>query len=187
MPKISKELIKKIAIGVLTSVVIAFLYSYRYQIYYTVLRILTPKSSNPENNEIIRGLHPIFAYKAGKIVKDIERNGGTIVLTSGYRSPQKQEYLYNTGQTTAPALSSYHNFGFAFDCNINGLKMASSKDKWKPFADYIKDKYNVRWGGDFSSFYDPVHFDYGTKYPISELRNLYNEEKLVNKTFVKTF
>ena len=63
--------------------------------------------------------------------------------------------------------------------------MATSKNKW---LDTIQgfENFGLRWGGNFSGFYNPVHFDIKDKFPDLEyLRMLYNNNDLVNKKFVK--
>ena len=65
--------------------------------------------------------------------------------------------------------------------------MASSKTSWQKVANLGKAKYGLRWGGDFSGGWDKVHFDYGNKYSIQQLKALYEMNELVNKKYVKTF
>ena len=65
------------------------------------------------------------------------------------------------------------------------LKMATDKNKWLDTIKGFKN-FQLRWGGDFTNFYDPVHFDFKNKFESLEyLRMLYNNNELVNKKFVK--
>ncbi len=183
--KLGKAFIQRLILAIVTSIIIALAVAYRFHIYYGLLRLFTPRTNNPDNNEIIKGLHPIFAYKIARFVKKLEKEGNTVILTSGYRSFLHQQSLYQSGQTPAPPGGSYHNYGFAVDMNVDGLKKASSKSKWQPFGNIGKNDFGLRWGGDFSN-YDPIHFDDGNIFNISLLKKAY-EEKLVNNKFVKVF
>ena len=184
--KNKKELIKRILLAIFVSFVATIIYSYRYAIYYKYLRLRTPKTNDPANNEIIAGLHPVFAYRIAKLVKSREDQGHSIILTSGFRSWDQQEQLYNSGQTTAPAGSSLHNYGMAADLNEDGvLKMATPASTWRASGIVEEaEKLGLRWGGNFGN-YDPVHFDFMEKYDINLLRGLYQNGQLVQNKYVK--
>lgn len=182
---LSKEKRGRIVTAVIVTIVVTVLIYYRYHFYYFLLRLFTPRSKNDSNNAIIRDLHPLFAFRVGRFVKQLERSGKTVKLTSGYRSPSKQEQLYNSGQTPAQPLSSYHNYGLAVDMNVDGLKMASSYNDWLPVANIAKDQYNFRWGGDFANNWDKVHFDDGNRFNIEQLKNLYLNKQIVNGKYPK--
>jgi peptidoglycan L-alanyl-D-glutamate endopeptidase CwlK len=185
----NKKLIKRIIIGVLTSVIIALILMYRYHLKYFYLKLITPKV-NIENEEKYKDLHPVFKYHFYKFLKTLEKQGVKIIATSGYRSIEKQNELYNAGITNTKGGYSTHNFGIGADLNLItpegvNLKMATSKNKW---LDTIQgfESFGLRWGGNFSGFYDPVHFDIKDKFPDLEyLRMLYSNNDLVNKKFVK--
>jgi peptidoglycan L-alanyl-D-glutamate endopeptidase CwlK len=182
----NKELIKRVLIGIFISVIATAIYACRHIIYYWWLRIITPKTKDEANNQIIKELHPVFAYKIAKLVKTRENAGHNIILTSGFRSWEQQEELYNSGETTAPPGSSLHNYGMAVDLNEDGiLKMATSASTWRN-SGIVSDAENMgmRWGGDFNN-YDPVHFDYMKKYDINLLKGLYQNGHLVQKKYVK--
>jgi len=179
-----KKVVHSLIIAVFSSVLLAVIVLYRFDIYYFFLRLITPRSQSSENNTLIKGLHPVFGYKIAKMVKELERDGGNVKLTSGYRSPEKQAQLVASGNTNTQPLNSYHNYGFALDMNIDGVKMASSKASWLNLIGGIYEKYGLRWGGNFSD-YDPVHFDFGNKYKISEIKEMYNNGELVSSKFIK--
>ena len=103
-------------------------------------------------------IHPKYRIVFEKFVERSEKAGYDIIFTSVYRDAQKQKEVsaYST---------SYHNLGMAVDINAldadgNRIVMASSKAKWKPIVDIAKDL-GLRWGGDFTGYYDSVHFDVG--------------------------
>lgn len=149
------------------------------------------KTKDDLTNKRILTLHPkiqdqVFDIfnKANKLRPDVYYR-----LTSGYRSPQEQQELYNKGRTTggrivtnAKAFQSYHNYGLAFDVvPIRGGK--AIWDEINLFDDFAKiaKKRGFDWGGDWQSFKDYPHFQrpfgkstshyfnvvkmYGTRYP----------------------
>jgi len=182
----NKKIIKRIILGVFTSLTIALILMYRYHIYYYFLKLKTPKVEI-QNEEKFEYLHPIFKYHFYKFLKTLEKRNYKIIATSGYRSFEKQNELYNSGLTTAMAGFSLHNYGLGADINLitpqgNNLVMASSKNNWLvAVADY--ENYGLRWGGNFN---DNVHFDYKNKYPdIDYLKMLYDNNELVNKKYIK--
>jgi len=152
----------KIFIVVLILIVI---FIFRYEIYYLYLGFITPKSINPKNEEKLKELHPILRYKVSKIIKAAENKGCEVILNSGYRPPEYQNYLYQTNQT--PTEVSKHSYRAAIDMNICGLMKADSSKAWKEWGDLAK-SLGLRWGGDFQSYHDPVHFELTTT--IDELK-----------------
>ena len=74
----------------------------------------------------------------------------------------------SVGPKPAAAGTSYHNVGMAIDFNpyINNAVLLSSSPKQK-FIDSglveIGESLGLRWGGHFTTNYDPIHFDFGNK------------------------
>jgi len=67
-------------------------------------------------------LHPIFREKAGALLDRLAAEGVPFRLFEGYRSPQRQQYLYAQGRTRpgpivtkARPWTSYHQYGLAGD------------------------------------------------------------------------
>ena len=67
-------------------------------------------------------LHPIFRRKARELLHQLAAEGIPFRLFEGFRSPQRQQYLYAQGRTRpgpvitkAPPWSSYHQYGLAGD------------------------------------------------------------------------
>ena len=184
----NKKLIKRIILGVFTSLIIALILMYRYHLKYFYLSLITPKVTI-ENEEKYKDLHPVFKYHFYKFLKTLERKGVRIIATSGFRSWDKQNELYQSGATNTKAGYSTHNFGMGADLNLitpegKQLKMSSTINEWLPTIENYE-KYNLRWGGYFIPK-DTVHFDFKNKFQSLEyLRMLYNNNELVNKKFVK--
>jgi len=185
--KLDSKLLKRIAVSVFVAIVVLVIMSYKYHFYYFFLRLITPRTNKAENNEKISELHPVFAYKVGRFINELERNGSNVTITSGFRSFEKQSELYNSGITPAPPGSSFHNYGQAVDINVDNLVQASSVQAWSPVAELAKNKYGFRWGGDFQGNWDKVHFDNGNFYKMEQLKKLYNENEIVNNKYVKIF
>jgi hypothetical protein len=103
-------------------------------------------------------LHPKYRPVFEKFVERCEKAGYDIMFTSLYRTAEQQQAVSNYS-------ASYHNLGMAVDINALDSKgkrivMASSKATWKPIVEIAKDL-GLRWGGDFTGYYDSVHFDAG--------------------------
>lgn len=131
--------------------------------------------SNKNNQSVINSLHPLARKNFSDFINEIEeRTGYNVIITSGYRPSKKQASLDAANSSNADAGFSEHEFGFAIDLNLQkGVTMIRKKS---PKADWIKTgivdiakKYNLRWGGNFKKYYDPVHFDMEL-FTITQLR-----------------
>ena len=100
---------------------------------------------------------------------DIEnKTDWNVLLTSGYRTIKEQEILNRKDPRNADAGQSKHNFGKAIDLNLyqntwitgKWLMKSSTKNRWE-YSGILKiaQKHNLKWGGHFKSYYDPVHFE----------------------------
>ena len=121
---------------------------------------------DPETRGEVERLHPAVRHKFKELLSRIEKELGLIVnITSGYRTWSEQEKLHKKNSKNAAAGYSSHNYGFGLDINVkdkNGniiLVKASPKSKWKNsgIVDMAK-RMGFGWGGDFSDYYDPIHF-----------------------------
>ena len=126
--------------------------------------------------------HPEFVpYIKAFIYKSWAELGASIKLNSSYRSPLKQKQLYDewvasdqTGIKPARPGTSWHNVGSAIDFNpslADGKRLSSRSPKSEWLTSKIPEigeSVGLRWGGHFSSNYDPIHFDIGNKLPLSK-------------------
>jgi len=109
---------------------------------------------------------------------------------SGNRTWDEQAKLYAQGRTAPGKIItnarpgySNHNFGIAVDMGVfkNGKYLdENSPDESEAFhrkAAEIAKKYNIAWGGDWTSFKDYPHFEYKTGKTLSEMRQLISEGK----------
>lgn len=121
-------------------------------------------------SQVVSELHPQAQDKWRVFLSRLEKSpnlaGYKLVITSTYRTVQKQTELYATNPKAAKPGTSPHNLGVALDINIlpqfvlgDKLTMSTSKAKW--IASGVVDiaqSSGFRWGGTFEK-YDPVHFD----------------------------
>lgn len=134
-----------------------------------VVEKVTDVLLKPEQEAFLSQLHPSVQKKFRQLINAIEAETGySVVVTSGYRSFQKQIGLKAENSSNAAPGLSYHNYGLAIDMNLarNGrieIKKDSTKKAWIDSGVVaIAKKLGFRWGGDsFSGYYDPVHFDLG--------------------------
>ena len=90
--------------------------------------------------------------------------GYTLKINSTYRSYQRSLELKTINTENSSAGNSPHNYAYGLDMNVvdpNGFIF--TKSYRKPWVESgipaIATKLGMRWGGDFSSYVDCVHFD----------------------------
>jgi hypothetical protein len=91
-----------------------------------------------------------------------------VLIVSGYRDVEKQAMLKKMNPKNAEAGKSKHNFGKAIDICVfrrnvlftKWLVKSSSKQAWEASQiTEIAKAYKLNWGGNFSHYHDPVHFE----------------------------
>ena len=93
-----------------------------------------------------------YLYKLGK------QYDGRLVVTSAYRSPAKQQRLYDRyrrGESTIPAAppgGSLHQYGLVFDLARIGIDPLTD-----PLLNWLGAVWE-HWGGRYGGIRDPVHF-----------------------------
>jgi len=136
-----------------------------------------------DNETKIMQLHPKLRHKARKFLSNAKRKGFDLRITESLRTWDRQSNLYAQGRTTAgqivtnaPAGSSFHNYGLAFDIvdRKNGYNA-----NWSEIG-VIGKKAGFTWGGDWKNFKDNPHFQLDLGYKIADLRNLYKSGKWTN-------
>lgn len=127
------------------------------------------------NQALLNSLNPQERATFIKFINDIEQMGYSVVVTSASRDTAKQVALKKENSKNATPCFSLHEYGVAIDINL--VKNGKWINKDSPVADWIKSgvvdlakkKYNMRWGGEFKGYHDPVHFDLGNKYDGNKL------------------
>lgn len=100
--------------------------------------------------------------------------GKSFKVTSSVRTCQQQNSLYAQGRsapgqivTNAQGCMSWHVLGRAIDISIEGGKDSD----YRALGDYWQSLGGV-WGGSFTGFYDPVHFEWHPGTKIEQVCNL---------------
>lgn len=109
---------------------------------------------------------------ARRSLKAIRAAGFDARIISGTRTYAEQAALYRQGRfgnpgpivTKAKAGQSWHNFGLAWDIGIfkSGVYVANDVAPYRAAAPHGKVA-DVEWGGDWTSFKDFPHYQFGTK------------------------
>lgn len=123
----------------------------------------------------IQKLKPYLIPVVETFLAKAKFNGWDAFITEGFRSFERQSYLYAQGRTrsgniitNAKAGQSNHNFGMAFDIafkNKNG-DVSWDVDLFN-LAGKVGKQLGLKWGGDWWRFIDRPHF-YMTKPPYNK-------------------
>lgn len=131
---------------------------------------------NKQQADVINRLHYQVKHQFANLIYQIEKKTFyKVYMTSGYRTFAEQMILYLSDDRNAIAGTSYHNYGLAVDFVLQKdgvfvLDKASSKEGWiNSGVVAIASELGFSWGGDFTGYFDPVHFDLRDVYPINDL------------------
>lgn len=129
---------------------------------------------NATQEAAIAKLHPKAQETFREFLWKIKEKGYGVLVTSSYRTFAQQAYYKALNSNNAAVGLSPHNYGMALDLNlIKGTawyRKESSKEKWESTGvPQIARDMNLRWGGDFKTYHDPVHFDLENEYPSEYL------------------
>lgn len=127
------------------------------------------------------------------------RTGKFQDLRNGDGSKKNINKIYYNGmvycvETNAGAVVVRRNnrVSICGNCDINAtngtsyLRKASSKEAWEATGiPNIARDMGIRWGGDFKTYYDPVHFDLGNDYDVKHLKELAFEQFGTNWNDIK--
>jgi len=131
-----------------------------------------------EHEAFLRELHQAVAPRFRAFIDQVQKKTGyNVIITSGYRTYAHQARLHREDSRNAKPGFSHHNFGMALDINLQKgtefLRKASPKEAWlRTGVVAIGKQLGFRWGGEFGSYYDPVHFDTGKEYSTTRLHAL---------------
>lgn len=125
-----------------------------------------PHADDRSEKAILTLLPQVQPY-ARSLVHDAADQGITIIVTSGTRTYDEQNDLYEQGRTkpgrivtNAHAGYSNHNFGVAFDVTI----FSNGKPVWESpnykAVGVLGKKLGLTWGGDWISINDEPHFEF---------------------------
>jgi peptidoglycan L-alanyl-D-glutamate endopeptidase CwlK len=142
------------------------------------LRVGRLKDESSE--KVVQKLHPKIRDKAREFIVKAEQQGIILRITSGLRTWEEQDALYDQGRTkpgnvvtNAKGGSSNHNYGLAFDVVPieNGNVNWNSKN-WSKIGQIGK-SVGFDWGGDWSGFVDKPHFEMLFGNNVSSLKKMY--------------
>jgi Mannosyl-glycoprotein endo-beta-N-acetylglucosaminidase/D-alanyl-D-alanine carboxypeptidase len=124
----------------------------------TNIETLKPEARQPISN---------FVAKA---IKWGAEHGVKVVVTEGYRSPERQNELYAQGRTKPGKIVTNARAGQSRHQSARAVDIALIKDgkmlEGKEYEKYIKElgkmgvAMGLEWGGNFKSIYDPDHFQF---------------------------
>lgn len=125
--------------------------------------LLSLRSLQKHNDRMLR-LLPHNEAKFRALCEAIEKTGNIVVITSSYRSTEEQERLYRENPKNAKPGSSPHEHSRAIDINLITVRgwvhKSDSVAKWNQTGvPQLAKKMGFRWGGDFTNYHDPVHFE----------------------------
>lgn len=134
----------------------------------------------------IKQLHPSIRNRVRAFINEAAAQGIMLRVTSGYRSWEEQQSLYNQGRTTPGDIvtnalpgSSFHNYGLGFDV----VEMINGQPQWNgqwTKISKIGKSYGFQWGGDWNSIDDKPHFHDSFGNSIASLKSKYNNGQLTN-------
>lgn len=92
---------------------------------------------------------------------------------AGYPIDPKQSGGYNPRNIRGTNKPSNHAFGRAIDVNWSNNPLGKDGDIPADLARTLSEKYGLRWGGDFKTRKDPMHFEFiGGESPTVQNRSL---------------
>ena len=105
----------------------------------------------------IRRLSPDAAEAAFWLVFLVRNAGIPLQITSSVRTSAEQAALVRQGRSRTQ--KSKHLTGDAFDVDIHGWDRSDIPRWWFAQLGQLGELLGLRWGGRFSGFYDPGHFE----------------------------
>lgn len=139
---------------------------------------------------LLETLHPKVRSIFQAFIEECENTFDlTIRIISGYRSMEEQQKIYNQGRTTPGPIvtkavpgSSYHNWGLAADIaplSVSGnVNYNYDQSKWMA----IGNKHGLTWGGGWTGFKDPDHWECKMGHNWRDLLDLYHQKKFIAGT-----
>ncbi len=137
-------------------------------VYFPILKAYSQSKNEVQLAEIKQTNPTVFpVFKA--FVAEVEATTDwQVLIISGYRDEEEQAVLKKMNPKNASAGKSKHNFGKAIDICVfrrrgffsQWLIKSSSKKAWEmsQIPDIAK-RFKLNWGGNFSNYHDPVHFE----------------------------
>tara|TARA_E500000318_G_C3568580_1_gene216792 strand:- start:2613 stop:5444 length:2832 start_codon:yes stop_codon:yes gene_type:complete len=115
-----------------------------------------------------------------------EYEGYKILVTAGYRTYKRSAELKEENPDNAEPGTSAHNYAASIDINViepdgNQLYKTTNIALWEATGiPQIARESGLFWGGDFTNYYDPVHFTYNKfnyKETYKAIQRYYDQEQ----------
>ncbi|OCG63031.1 hypothetical protein A9G48_06720 [Gilliamella sp. wkB18] len=137
-------------------------------------------------------LHPRIRQQAINFINDVEKEFGVqLRVTTGLRTFDEQNRLYNQGRTTPGKIVtwvrggySYHNYGLAIDVIEIKNKKANWAEKVLIRISSVGIRHGFSWGGDWKKQKDYPHFEITFNYKTSELLKKHEKGKLDGEGYI---
>jgi hypothetical protein len=119
---------------------------------------------SPRTEAIVSGLADSFSWRIRIFLALCAATGWIANATSGARSAAAQNRLHEADSRNPAAGGSSHEWGRALDVNFTKgavtLLKSTPKAVWVASGiPFLASLCGLRWGGNFSNYYDPIHFD----------------------------
>ena len=105
----------------------------------------------------LRTLAPVTQRAAVRMATHVRLAGVPLIVTSALRNPSEQAQLVRTGRSQT--FRSKHLTGRAFDVDVHGFGRDQIPRWWFYQLGQLAEPLGLRWGGNFSGFWDPGHFE----------------------------
>ena len=127
-------------------------------------------SFSKRSKENLESCHPSLQRLFNEVIK--HRDCSVIY---GYRGREEQERVFNEGKSKAHFGDSKHNYSPSLAVDVMPYPIQwNDKNGIMDFADFVKDTafklgIGIRWGGDFTNFFDGPHYELTGTYPESKV------------------
>ena len=105
----------------------------------------------------LRRLDRVAQLAAVRMLTHVRTVGVPLIVTSSLRLPAEQAELVRTGRSKT--FRSRHLTGRAFDVDVHGFSRSAIPRWWFYQLGSLAEPLGLRWGGNFSGFWDPGHFE----------------------------
>jgi peptidoglycan L-alanyl-D-glutamate endopeptidase CwlK len=126
-------------------------------------------------------LHQRLANAAECILAETIEAGWDFQIFETWRTPARQQRLFEEGRTKARAWRSWHQYGLAVDIvamTPGGDWSWDKKHDWRGLGNIGK-AYGLTWGGDFKRIKDMVHFQLPVEFDIAEAEKIVRAEGIL--------
>jgi len=147
-----------------------------------------------EINRDTNFLSPVLVKQWLAAQAEAHAAGLMVYIFEGYRSPERQQFLYDTGRskpgriiTNAKPFQSWHCFGLAVDIVFDG-ELAKPGIQWSWAKDYkvlskIMMKHGFNWSGKWNKLTGGLsgelcHFEITHGLKLAETKTLYDKDGL---------